>query len=81
MAGKTTLLRFCAERAGTKRCGAAGIRDRCRYGDLERGFGGYFSRDHRKAIRAGVTLIDWLHEFDPMASQAELRGVLGQMLF
>jgi hypothetical protein len=22
-----------------------------------------------------------LHEFDPMASQAELRGVLGQMLF
>jgi ATPase subunit of ABC transporter with duplicated ATPase domains len=42
---------------------------------------GYFSQDHRQSIRAGVTLIDWLHEFDPMASQAELRGVLGQMLF
>jgi ATPase subunit of ABC transporter with duplicated ATPase domains len=42
---------------------------------------GYFSQDHRQTIRAGVTLIDWLHEFDPMASQAELRGVLGQMLF
>jgi ATPase subunit of ABC transporter with duplicated ATPase domains len=24
---------------------------------------------------------EWLHEFDPMASQAELRTVLGQMLF
>ena len=35
---------------------------------------GYFSQDHRQSIRAGVTLIDWLHEFDPMASQAELRG-------
>ncbi len=42
---------------------------------------GYFSQDHRQSIRSGVTLIDWLHEFDPMASQAELRAVLGQMLF
>ena len=42
---------------------------------------GYFSQDHRQSVRAGVTLIEWLHEFDPMASQAELRGVLGQMLF
>jgi ATPase subunit of ABC transporter with duplicated ATPase domains len=42
---------------------------------------GYFSQDHRETIRDGVALIEWLHEFDPMASQAELRGVLGQMLF
>jgi ATPase subunit of ABC transporter with duplicated ATPase domains len=42
---------------------------------------GYFSQDHRQTIRDGVPLIEWLHEFDPMASQAELRGVLGQMLF
>ncbi len=42
---------------------------------------GYFSQDHRQSIHSGVTLIDWLHEFDPMASQAELRAVLGQMLF
>jgi ATPase subunit of ABC transporter with duplicated ATPase domains len=42
---------------------------------------GYFSQDHRQSIRNGVALIEWLHEFDPMASQAELRGVLGQMLF
>jgi ATPase subunit of ABC transporter with duplicated ATPase domains len=42
---------------------------------------GYFSQDHRQSIREGVALIEWLHEFDPKASQAELRGVLGQMLF
>jgi ATPase subunit of ABC transporter with duplicated ATPase domains len=42
---------------------------------------GYFSQDHRQSIRDGVALIEWLHQFDPMASQAELRGVLGQMLF
>ena len=42
---------------------------------------GYFSQDHRQSIATGVTLIEWLHQFDPMASQAELRGVLGQMLF
>ena len=42
---------------------------------------GYFSQGHRQSIRNGVPLIEWLHEFDPMASQAELRAVLGQMLF
>ena len=42
---------------------------------------GYFSQDHRQSIRDGVTLLEWLHNFDPMASQAELRAVLGQMLF
>ena len=42
---------------------------------------GYFSQDHKESIRKGMPLIEWLHEFDPMASQAELRGVLGQMLF
>ena len=25
--------------------------------------------------------MEWLHDFDPSASQAELRGLLGQMLF
>ena len=42
---------------------------------------GYFSQDHRQSIRPGLALIEWLHEFDPRASQAELRAVLGQMLF
>ncbi|MCX6625477.1 MAG: ATP-binding cassette domain-containing protein [Acidobacteria bacterium] len=42
---------------------------------------GYFSQDHKESIRPGVTLLEWLHEFDPGASQQELRGLLGQMLF
>jgi ATPase subunit of ABC transporter with duplicated ATPase domains len=42
---------------------------------------GYFSQDHRESIRPGVTILEWLHEFDPGASQQELRGLLGQMLF
>jgi ATPase subunit of ABC transporter with duplicated ATPase domains len=42
---------------------------------------GYFSQDHKESIQAGATLLEWLHEFDPSASQQELRGLLGQMLF
>jgi ATPase subunit of ABC transporter with duplicated ATPase domains len=42
---------------------------------------GYFSQDHKESIRPGSTIIEWLHQFDPMASQQELRGLLGQMLF
>jgi ATPase subunit of ABC transporter with duplicated ATPase domains len=28
-----------------------------------------------------VSIIDWLHDWDSLASQEELRGLLGQMLF
>lgn len=42
---------------------------------------GYFSQDHKESIKKGVTAIEWLWEFDPQASQQELRGLLGQMLF
>ncbi|MEQ1885685.1 MAG: ATP-binding cassette domain-containing protein [Bryobacteraceae bacterium] len=42
---------------------------------------GYFSQDHKESIQPGVTLLEWLHEFDPTAGQQELRGLLGQMLF
>jgi ATPase subunit of ABC transporter with duplicated ATPase domains len=42
---------------------------------------GYFSQDHKESIQPGATLLDWLHEFDSMASEQELRGLLGQMLF
>ena len=42
---------------------------------------GYFSQDHKESIQPGATLLEWLHEFDPRASQQELRGLLGQMLF
>jgi len=42
---------------------------------------GYFSQDHKESLRPGVTILEWLHQFDPMSSQQELRGLLGQMLF
>ena len=42
---------------------------------------GYFAQDHGDTIAKGTTAIAWLHQFDPMASQEELRGLLGQMLF
>src|SRR5256714_5751093 len=42
---------------------------------------GYFAQDHRESIPHGVTVIEWLHSFNPSASQQELRGLLGQMLF
>jgi ATPase subunit of ABC transporter with duplicated ATPase domains len=42
---------------------------------------GYFAQDHKDSIRRGVSIIDWLHDWDSLASQEELRGLLGQMLF
>src|ERR1700693_1399416 len=42
---------------------------------------GYFAQDHTDSIAKGTTAIEWLHQFDQKASQEELRGVLGQMLF
>jgi ATPase subunit of ABC transporter with duplicated ATPase domains len=42
---------------------------------------GYFAQDHTDSITHGMTAIQWLHQFDPQASQEELRGLLGQMLF
>jgi ATPase subunit of ABC transporter with duplicated ATPase domains len=42
---------------------------------------GYFAQDHRESIPNGFTLLDWLREIDEKASQEELRGLLGQMLF
>src|ERR1700723_3019951 len=42
---------------------------------------GYFAQDHTDSIAKNTTAIEWLHGFDPQASQEELRGLLGQMLF
>ncbi len=42
---------------------------------------GYFAQDHTDSITKGTTAIEWLHQFDGKASQEELRGLLGQMLF
>jgi ATPase subunit of ABC transporter with duplicated ATPase domains len=81
--GKTTLLKSLVRTA-------TGYID-----DAERGFPldggvvvwghevavGYFAQDHTDTITHGMTTIQWLHQFDPQASQEELRGLLGQMLF
>lgn len=42
---------------------------------------GYFAQDHTDSIVKGLTALEWLRQFDPQASQEELRGLLGQMLF
>jgi ATPase subunit of ABC transporter with duplicated ATPase domains len=42
---------------------------------------GYFAQDHTDSITKGTTVIEWLWQFDPSASQQELRGLMGQMLF
>ena len=42
---------------------------------------GYFAQDHTDTIVKGVTVVEWLQQFDPQATQEELRGLLGRMLF
>src|SRR5882724_11224429 len=42
---------------------------------------GYFAQDTTDSIAKGTTAIEWLRQFDLQASQEELRGLLGQMLF
>jgi len=42
---------------------------------------GYFAQDHGESITKGMTALEWLWKFDPSASQQELRGLMGQMLF
>jgi ATPase subunit of ABC transporter with duplicated ATPase domains len=43
---------------------------------------GYFAQDHADSFtKDNTTAIEWLWQFDPSASQQELRGLMGQMLF
>jgi ATPase subunit of ABC transporter with duplicated ATPase domains len=42
---------------------------------------GYFPQDHTGAIDKGMTVVEWLHQFDPDASKQDIHGLLGQMLF
>jgi ATPase subunit of ABC transporter with duplicated ATPase domains len=42
---------------------------------------GYFAQDHAESITKGMTTMEWLYQFRPQATQSELRGLLGQMLF
>jgi len=82
-AGKTTMLRSLVRSA------TGYIEDADRHFDVDTGtvvWGhevavGYFAQDHTDSIAKGMTAIEWLHQFDPQASQEELRGLLGQMLF
>jgi ATPase subunit of ABC transporter with duplicated ATPase domains len=82
-AGKTTLLKSLVRSA------SGFIEDADRHFDVDTGIVvwghevavGYFAQDHSDSITRGTTAIEWLHEFDPQASQEELRGLLGQMLF
>ncbi|HZI75142.1 MAG TPA: ATP-binding cassette domain-containing protein [Gemmatimonadales bacterium] len=82
-AGKTTMLKSLLRSA------TGFIEDRDRHFDVDGGIvvwghevaAGYFAQDHSDSITRGTTAIEWLHGFDPQASQEELRGLLGQMLF
>jgi ATPase subunit of ABC transporter with duplicated ATPase domains len=42
---------------------------------------GYFAQDHKAQVQPGMTAFEWLKQWDPTASNEELRGLLGQMLF
>jgi ATPase subunit of ABC transporter with duplicated ATPase domains len=42
---------------------------------------GYFAQDHRSLIQPGMSVSDWLHQWEPGAAYEEIRGLLGQMLF
>jgi ATPase subunit of ABC transporter with duplicated ATPase domains len=42
---------------------------------------GHFAQDHRALIERGMTILEWLHQWDLAAYQEDIRGLLGQMLF
>jgi ATPase subunit of ABC transporter with duplicated ATPase domains len=42
---------------------------------------GYFAQDQTGVIAKGMTVVEWLHQFDPDAARQEIHGLLGQMLF
>ena len=82
-AGKTTMLRSLLRNA-TGYVDAPEREFAIDAGDIVWGHelrAGYFAQDHKESIQPGVTLLEWLNEFDPTAGQQELRGLLGQMLF
>ena len=42
---------------------------------------GYLAQDHREGIPDNTTCANWLHDIDPKASNEDIRGLLGRMLF
>ena len=39
---------------------------------------GYFPQDVSGLIQHGMTVSDWLHQFDPRVTREEIRGLLGR---
>jgi ATPase subunit of ABC transporter with duplicated ATPase domains len=88
-AGKTTLIN--ALLANSPTIGEAELRKTSGYGGAFIDSGkviwgheasvGYFAQDHRALIQPGMTVFDWLHQWDPGAAHEDIRGLLGQMLF
>jgi ATPase subunit of ABC transporter with duplicated ATPase domains len=81
--GKTTLLKSLIRSAGEY------LEDADRQFTIDHGSAawghevtvGYFAQDHADSIVKGTTVIEWLHQFNERATQEELRGLLGRMLF
>jgi ATPase subunit of ABC transporter with duplicated ATPase domains len=42
---------------------------------------GYLPQDIGATIQPGLTVADWLHQWNPAAHVEDIRGILGQMLF
>lgn len=45
---------------------------------------GYFAQDHHEALgqqAKGFTAFEWLYQFDELATQESIRGILGRLLF
>ena len=42
---------------------------------------GYFPQDVGSTIEHGLTVAEWLHQWNPAAHIEDIRGILGQMLF
>ncbi len=42
---------------------------------------GYFPQDVGATIEHGLTVAEWLHQWNPAAHVEDIRGILGQMLF
>jgi ATPase subunit of ABC transporter with duplicated ATPase domains len=78
--GKTTLLKALLADAPNNATSAADIDA----GTVKWGHEvsiGYFAQDHTGVIEQGLTVVEWLHRFDPDASRQDIHGLLGQMLF
>ena len=42
---------------------------------------GYFGQDHQALVTVGMSVFEWLHQWNPGAADEEIRGLLGQMMF